>query len=180
MSELLENFVVSIVNLKTGKHNYDFLCDTSFFEEYDYSLVKAGNIVCSLEIEKQREVLFILNFFIKGTIQLACDTCLEIGDYPIEERHRMILKLVDNSSLNEKSIDEDLILLPLDTHSFDSKPFFYEMITLSVPMKVSCELINEDCNPEMLKFLAGEKSKLDDDDNNDSNDPRWDILNKLK
>lgn len=179
MTELLDSFVVSIVNLKLGKHTYDFNCDEAFFKEYNYSLVKSGNLKCRLELEKQREILFTLALFVEGTLELACDTCLDLGNYPINEKYNLILKLVDSSQLENNKVGDDLIVMPIDTHQIDLKPFFFEMITLSIPMKVTCELINKECNPEMLKYLLN-KSADSADKTNDSNDPRWDILNKLK
>ena len=69
----LRDFLIPFTGLKLGKHQFEFIINDTFFDEFEYSLVKKANLVCQVEMEKQ-ETMLILNFQISGTIDASCDS----------------------------------------------------------------------------------------------------------
>ena len=62
----LKQFSVPFTGLKIGKHQFDFEIDNSFFDAFEYSLLKKGNLKAEVELDKQ-ETMLILHFHIQGT-----------------------------------------------------------------------------------------------------------------
>src|SRR5207244_6811862 len=89
----LKEYSINFGNLKIGKHLYDFEVDDSFFEEFEFSLVKHGKADVRLMIDKQKETFLIFTFDIKGGLNLDCDRCLDEFEMPFESQNRLIVKL---------------------------------------------------------------------------------------
>jgi uncharacterized metal-binding protein YceD (DUF177 family) len=168
----LREYVINFGNLKPGTHDYSFSVNEDFFSEFEYSLVKKGEIEVQLVLEKQKETLLILNFELKGYIVLECDRCLDEYEYPIDSKHRILVKL----DTKETESEDDLIFLPIDAYELDVRPLIYEFINLSLPLKKTCEEVGKTCNPKMLDYL----DHINDKGDSDSIDPRWEELKRIK
>ncbi|HEX8547167.1 MAG TPA: DUF177 domain-containing protein, partial [Cytophagaceae bacterium] len=104
----LQEYKIPFTGLKTGKHQFDFDIDESFFAEFEYSLVKNGKLSVEMEMDKQ-ETMLILQFKIKGEIFSNCDFCL--SDFPtkVKVNERQIVKFSDDENL-EDNTDEIIVL----------------------------------------------------------------------
>lgn len=171
----LRKYTIPFSGLKLGKHRFDFDVDDSFFEEFEYSLVKKAKLVCNVELDKQ-ETMMILNFEINGWIELTCDRCLNEYQQPINVREQQIVKF------SEEDIDEDdeIITLGKNDHEIDISGLIYEYVTVAVPFIASCsgDESTDKCNKEMLDKLNALSGS--DDDKNEAPDPRWDALKNIK
>lgn len=161
-----------ISGLKEGRHYYEFEIDKEFFNKIEESEVKDGSLTATIEADK-RSSHIDLEIRIKGEVFISCDRCLEIFSYPVNCENRLLIKMGRTSDES----DPDIITLPAEEGEYDLSQYFYEYITLSLPIK----RVHPDdkdgkptCDPEMLKKLqehiVNEES---------SNDPRWDELKKL-
>ena len=169
----LREYIINFGNLKVGSHEYDFDVDDKFFEAFEYSLVKSGNVKVKIVLEKQRETFFTLNFILEGHIDLECDRCLDIFPYPVESKHRILVKLDGK----ETESNDELIFLAPDIYEINVSSIIYEFINLSLPLRHVCESVDKDCNPVMLEKL---KQWSREEETEEVKDPRWEALKNLK
>jgi uncharacterized metal-binding protein YceD (DUF177 family) len=171
----LKQYSIPFTGLKIGQHQFNFDVDGRFFDEFEYSLVKNGLLSVSLLLEK-RETLMVLNFHIKGKIELSCDKCLAGFPYEIDTEDRLIAKFTESDDLADS---EEVIIITKNESEVDVSSFIYEMINLSAPYISICEDPGNtsSCDLEMLKKideLSAEKGE------GEQQDPRWDILKNIR
>jgi uncharacterized metal-binding protein YceD (DUF177 family) len=165
-------FKIPISGLKDGHHFYDFEIGKIFFEEFEESEIKEGNLSVRVELDK-RSSHFDLIIKITGEVRICCDKCLEMFFHPVECENRLLIKFGDKWD----DSDPDIIIVPADENDLDIKQYLYEFIHLALPIKrihPTDATGTSSCDPEMLKklnqYIVNE---------NKVNDPRWDELKKL-
>ncbi|SDM87553.1 Uncharacterized metal-binding protein YceD, DUF177 family [Pedobacter steynii] len=174
----LKQFSIPFTGLKIGKHQFDFDVDNSFFDAFEYSLVKKGNLKVDIELDKQ-ETMLILQFHIKGTIVLDCDKCLSEFNAPIEVQERQIVKFAEDEL---ESDDLEIIVLSKKESELDVALPIYELINVSVPYIKICEQDGDGqkCDQEMIERLERLSAGTQEEEENNDDDPRWAALKKLK
>jgi len=138
-------FVIPFVGLKVGHHLFDFSLTDSFFEDVDYATIAGGTIQVNLDLEK-KETMMIGNFSCSGTIQASCYRCNEQVNMPIEASFKLIFKLG-----NDHSDDESLVILPPHAYQIDVKPYIYELIVVSLPLRIVHT--EQECDSEAIEAL---------------------------
>lgn len=169
----LRTYSIPFTGLKLGKHVFDYDITDSFFDDYEYSLVKKANLKCEVELDRQ-ETMLILSFHITGDIGLSCDRCLAEFPGTVNIREQQIAKF------SEEEIDEneEIITLGKNDHEINIAGLIYEYINVAVPFYSVCsdEGNTPYCDKEMLKEI----SKLSvNNEQNEQEDPRWDELKKI-
>jgi uncharacterized protein len=174
----LKQFSIPFTGLKIGKHQFDFEVDNSFFEAFEYSLVKKGNLKAEVELDKQ-ETMLLLQIHIKGTIVLDCDKCLAEFEAPINVQERQIVKFAEDEL---ESDDLEIITLSKKESELDVSDLIYQFITVSVPYIKVCEENGEGqkCDQEMIARLESLAVGSQEEEQQQSDDPRWAALKKLK
>ena len=170
----LRTYDIPFTGLKLGKHVFEYDITDSFFDDFEYSLVKKANLKCEVELDKQ-ETMIILNFHITGAVDLNCDRCLAAFPHPVDIREQQIAKFSDE----EIDEDEEIITLGKNDHEINIAGLIYEYINVAVPFYSVCgdEGNTPYCDKEMLKDL----NKLSvNNEQTGQNDPRWDALKKFK
>ena len=173
----LKQYKIPFSGLTTGKHNFEFEIDKSFFDCYEHSIVKNGNLKVEVELGKQ-ETILILNIHIAGDIELTCDVCLSEFMAPVEVNERMLIKFSEDDWTNET---EEVILLSKTDYEVNIADLLYEYINLAVPYYIKCETQgkNISCDPEMLaKFLPEDTDE--EQTEQETIDPRWEALKNIK
>ena len=171
----LRTYAIPFTGLKLGKHAFEYAVNDSFFDDFDYSLVKKADLQCTVDLDKQ-ETMLILNFHITGNIQLTCDKCL--ADYPqhVDIREQQIAKF------SEEVIDEDeeVITLTKNDHEINIAGLIYEYINVAVPFIATCG--NEGNTPYCDKDMLDRLNQLSagDEETGQQTDPRWDALKNIK
>jgi len=171
----LKQFSIPFTGLKLGKHQFEFDIDKRFFDAFEYSLVKDGNLKVKLELDKQ-ETMLLLNFQIEGTLQLNCDTCLAEFAQPITVKERQIVKFAEEEL---ESDDLEIMTLSKKESEIDVSSLIYEYITIAVPYVNKCEQAGQSCDQEMLSTLS-KLASSDTEEEEKNDDPRWAALKKLK
>ncbi len=166
----LQEYSLPIDGLRTGIHEFGFEVDRSFFDAFENSAIEESNIEVQLTLEK-RPNLFVLNFYVHGTIQTECDRCLEVFDLPIEGSHELMVKYAA-----EASEEMEVIYIQPETRVLNVARFVYEFIHLSVPMAKTHDVAGEECNPEILAFLEGQE--FSDEPENEEPNPIWEALRR--
>ncbi len=174
----LKQFSIVFTGLKIGKHQFEYKIEKSFFDEFDYSPIKIGELNVDLAFNKQ-ETMFVLDFLIKGNVRLTCDRCNDEFDYPIHSDEKLIFKLGEEEFENS----DDVIVLTHQEHQINVASYIYEFIVLSIPfVHIHPDLENGDsgCNKEALAILK--KLSIDEKASNPEviEDPRWEALKKLR
>jgi uncharacterized protein len=170
----LRNYSIPFTGLALGKHHFEYDITDSFFDEFEYSLVKKADLKCIVELEKQ-ETMLILNFHIKGAVNANCDKCLAQYPQQLDIHEQQIAKFSD-TAVDE---DEEIIALGKNDHEVMLAGLIYEYITVAVPFIKTCgnEGNTPYCDKEMLDSLA----KLSvNNEQDEQTDPRWNALRNIK
>lgn len=167
----LKEFLISFSGLKEGKHTFNLKAEDAFFDYFEYSEIKHGSVAVDVFLHKHSTFLE-LDLSIKGEIETMCDRCTGNFLQKIIEERRVVVKF------GEEFLDDgdELIILPPSENDLDISGLVYESIVLSVPSK----RIHPEgqCNEETLQVLKD--IGVDEIIEESENDPRWDVLKKLK
>lgn len=171
----LKQYSIPFTGLKIGHYQFDYDLDRSFFDEFEYSLIKDGRLKVNLDLEKQ-ETLMVLNLRVEGEIQLNCDKCLAGFPSQISASDRLIAKFSENEDLGDS---EEVLIIKKNEVEIDISSFIYEVITLASPYVSVCDEPGKlsFCDQDMLNKL---NEFLVEQDKNEITDPRWDILKNIK
>ncbi|RLD88398.1 MAG: DUF177 domain-containing protein [Bacteroidetes bacterium] len=164
------DFEIPFKGLGLGTHLFNFEIGDSFFKNLSYSEIAKGKIMAEVELIKESTML-ILNFTLKGYVDLVCDRCLEQYVQPLEGSFKLIVKFGEKS----EEVSDEIIIIPFEQTAFDLTHYFYEYIVLLLPLKhvhPDDEEGNSTCNVEMLKQI--------DDYSKKESDPRWAALKDIK
>ncbi|MFT6854489.1 MAG: hypothetical protein ACJA0X_000453 [Cyclobacteriaceae bacterium] len=169
-SKVRKSFEINIFNLGDKMHEFDFAIPESFFEDFEFAIIERGSGSCHLDLHKT-ETMMTLNFIINVSVELICDRSLKSFDYAIQTEEEAIIKFGDSDYM----LSEDVTVLRNDAPSINVMDYIYEFISLAVPMKK----LHPDLEGEDLPDLIY-SSEIEDDSNEESGDPRWEALKKLK
>lgn len=170
---LLHSFDINFVGLNNGVTEYTYQLDDAFFEFYEYSLVKKGNLEVKLSFDK-KDGFFTLEFDIQGTVELLCDRCVDNFDYTVKTVEQQLVKIEEEPN---DEVDDWIVLGKNDFH-INVAPLIYEFTMLALPLiniHPDKEDGSEGCNPETIRLLK----KLSINEEQPTSDPRWDALKKL-
>jgi uncharacterized metal-binding protein YceD (DUF177 family) len=174
--KFLKQYRIPFTGLKNNRHEFDFQIDKRFFDEFEYSIVKDGELKVIVELDKQ-ETMMILNFNIEGSIMLNCNLCL--NNYPEKTiiNERIIVKFEETDDINQTT--EEILVLSKSEYELDIAPLLYEYINLAVPINSRCDNPGKEsfCDKEMISKIESLNST---EKTAEQNDPRWDILKKIK
>jgi uncharacterized metal-binding protein YceD (DUF177 family) len=166
----MKNFVIPFSGLKVGNHPYTFEIEDKFFEHFEYSEIKKGQVHVNCILEKQVRMM-VFHFELKGEVRVTCDRCG--GDFfqPVEGNQQLIVKY----GADHVEESEDILVITEKEHELDISQFLYEYVHLLLPFKKvhgTDENGNSMCDPEVTRYIteSGEHPA----------DPRWEVLRKLK
>jgi len=192
------DFIIPFIGLKIGMHIFEFEVNDAFFESMDYSIIHQGNVKAGLELDK-KETMMIARFWVKGTVSTNCDRCNTPLDLSISGEYKLVYKFG-----TEEAEDESLVVLHPDEYQLDVKDAIYELITVSLPVRVLHA--PGECDEEMWALLQQytvnpgpdeddedewdeddedfDDEDFDDEDDSDDDDdgpidPKWSALKNL-
>jgi uncharacterized metal-binding protein YceD (DUF177 family) len=167
---VLAPYGIAFEGLKDGETAFSYEIGPDFFEMFAGSLVSKADVFVHLTFDKKPS-LFVLNFFIDGSITTECDRCLELFEMPVQGRYRLVVKTKDELT---ESDDPDVLFIRPSDHEINVAQYIYEYINLSVPMQKTCDLSadGKKCDPAVLARLG-----ITHEDS--GSDPRWDHLKDL-
>ena len=174
----LKQYKIPFSGLASGKHDFEFEVSDKFFDCFEHSLVKKGNLLANVSLQKQENML-IVNFDIKGEIKLNCDVCLAEFDSPIHFQERVIVKFIEEEWDNET---DEVIVLNKSDYELDISNLLYEYINVQVPYYAKCTEQGENitCDPEMLSKITGSIDEESSESEEEQIDPRWAALKNIK
>jgi len=172
----LSKYEIAFKGLKEGNHQFDFELDDKFFDKFDNSEVKKGSLKGKVILTKQ-STLMILEFAVKGTVELMCDRCLDQYNQKINNNSKLFVKF----GLEEEELSDDVIVVSFEDHQINVAQFLYELVILGLPIKHVHPNKNGKsiCDPEMIKKLGEYLVDEDSEQIEEPVDERWNELKKL-
>jgi len=177
----IRKYEIQIFKLSNGPHEFKFHLDDEFFDLFDNELVSKGNLTANVSLRKS-ETMIQASFRILGSIELECDRSLDLFDFPIDLKNPFIYKL-GNENIE---LSEEVAVIPRDSQKLNVASIMFEFIGLEIPMKrlhprfLEEENENEDEDVLMIYSSESNERKSNDQENEDTIDPRWALLKKLK
>ena len=162
---MINEFIIPLNGLATGKNEFSWKVGKEFFENFDNSEILDAEIDVQVTVEKSgRYVGVDCEAF--GDVVVECDRCLEELELPVDVEILLSVKYGDEESSEEPHPGErEVIFIPETEAELDMSQIIYDYVCLSLPL----QRVHEDgeCNPEAMKCLAGEEvAEVQDDANN--------------
>ncbi len=167
----LDAYIIPFSGLKGGKHEFRFIVDSLFFEQFEYSLMKEGTLTVDVILERSERMLDF-TFVIKGIMVCPCDRCGDPAEIRVDGRERLLVKIGDGYPEENDSI----ITIPDTVSRFDISPHIYDYINLMIPSRrVHADTPDglPGCNADVLKILEELST-------GPTTDPRWEILKEIQ
>ncbi|GHU64119.1 hypothetical protein FACS1894123_08300 [Bacteroidia bacterium] len=183
---------IDLKGMQTDILEYEYLLDNQFFTNIGGEDVQKGKVNVRLKVTKVRDV-FNFDFDLKGTVVVTCDRCLDDMDFPFETTSRLIVKL--GKDYSEES--DEIVVIPESEGVINFAWFLYEFIVLAIPIK-HVHPVGK-CNKQMTAKLKKHSVKsgdsedefdaegtpdvfISDDDEfeEETPDPRWNALKKVR
>ena len=168
------NYDIAFSGLKTGKHDFKFEIDQEFFDLFETEQ-EFFNPEISVDVHLDKHTTF-LEFFINvsGTVQLICD----ISTDEFSENIMNALKILVKFGEEYDDSNEDIITIPQKDSDFNIANLIYEPVVLSIPMKKVAPSVRD--NDEYENLLEKYSPKPIEEEEEQSTDPRWEALKKLR
>jgi uncharacterized metal-binding protein YceD (DUF177 family) len=182
--DLFREYSIPFIGLKEGRNVFKFDIDDQFFKRFESeSSEEFTGAKVQVEMVLDKKLGFLtLDFLIEGTIGVVCDRCGNEFNQELLDEHRVYVKFSDNAAELEE--EEDVIYLQMGDSHLNVAKLLYEFILLSVPVQKICppkENGESGCNENVIKLLGNTPPEKGDDNNDeDTTDPRWSALKKLK
>lgn len=167
------SYIIQFKGLAIGTHAYQYEIQDEFFNLFENSEIEKGSLKLDFVLHKKSNFMEF-EFDLSGTINIACDRCLDLYDQEIDYNGKIVVKFGDS---NEELSDE-MIVLHKDEYQIDLKDYIFELISLNVPLKKvhpNDKEGNSTCNQEMIDKIEKYSSK----EESTKIDSRWDKLNDL-
>jgi uncharacterized protein len=172
----LSKYEIAFKGLKEGDHQFEFELDDAFFDKFENSEVKKGSLVAKVLLTKQ-STLLILEFTVKGYVELMCDRCLDQYNQKINNKNKLFVKF----GLEEEEMSDDVIVISFEDHQINVAQYLFELVILGLPIKHvhPNKKGKSTCDPEMIKKLDEYLVNDDSDVEEEPVDDRWNELKKL-
>ena len=169
-----KEFSIPFAGLKTGKHEFEFSIDNTFFEDFDYNEFNDAQIGVVVTMNRLSTMLE-LEIKGKGTVNLNCDLTSEPFDQHIEALLDLVVKF--GEEFNDE--DDEILVIPHGEHQVNIAQYVYEILVLAIPQKrIHPGVLDGSLQSDILKKL--EELKPRETRKSEETDPRWDALKDLK
>lgn len=172
-------YSLNLAQLSLGKEEESFELNRSFFEHFDFGLSQNGQVQATLQLHRYEHHIDVM-YFLKGTVEVACDRCLEPYLQPIDSSHRLIYSF----DPDQKFEDTEVIQVKDDLAPLLVAQELYDFTQVSLPLRRVPEPEVHLCDPKILEVLGidadGNRIETQKEDGEDEIDPRWAALKKLK
>lgn len=168
-----EKHILKFSGLKDGLHEFSYSLNEDFFKNFNYNDFNSGKFNIKVSLNKKPTILE-LRFTSIGVIDINCSISNESFDHKLTSK----LDLVVNFGENYDDTNDELLVLPFGSHSIELDQYLYEMIVLSIPLKlvhpgVKDGTLNSEIINRLKEFDINQEKSI-------NFDPRWNKLKELK
>ncbi|MBK8615255.1 MAG: DUF177 domain-containing protein [Flavobacteriales bacterium] len=160
---------IAFTGLKDGEHRFTYELDNAFFVATEQEDYVGGKVHVDVTMDKSQHML-VCKIHVDGTVQVHCDHCNALMDFPVKGDQRQIFTLTGDE--NEEG-DEELVPLDAQAHEVNLTHYFFECITLHMPARRVHP--QGQCDPEVDQALSQFTVEHEPEP-----DPRWEALKALK
>ncbi len=174
----LKPYEINFVGLSDGNHPYFFDIGEDFFSCFEESEITHGKVKVELMLEKKSNML-VLDFKIKGKVEVVCDRCLENYHETLNLAKTLYVKF---GNAHEEQT-EDIISIPESEIHVDVSHFIYEFLHLGLPLKRVHSTDPEKgagCDPGIIQKLEEHHGENKGTRKISETDGAWQELRKLK
>lgn len=171
----LSQYNIPFHGLNAEKHIYDFVVESEFFDFFENSQIKSGEIKVTVSLFK-RITSLSLSISLTGVVQVTCDRCLELYAQRIEFKDDLIVEFSDKTDFDT---NKDFVFLDRSESEINISQFIYEFAHFALPFKRMHPVDsdgNSTCNNEMLDILDKHAVEV----NEEIVDSRWEKLLEIK
>lgn len=162
---------IKFTNYKDGIHKFDF--ETNY-EELGFEEKSIDNVLLNCEMDKSSSQI-VISCDVKFVAKQVCDRCAVEFDEKLNTSFKNIYFL-SHSHGDDREDESGIYYLSPEEDKIDLSPDTRENILLAIPMKVLCK---EDCKG-LCPICGIDKNKETCDCKDESSNPVWDSLLKLK
>lgn len=169
-------YVINLKGLKGGLQEIDFDITNAFFQAFENSPVKKGQVSVQLDIDK-RSSHFLLDFQVNGTVKSDCDRCLDEIDLPIRGAFQFSIKYAE-----DRREEEEVIFILRSDDTYNISQLIYEVILLSMPFKKigpDCDLEDSPCADKLEQYF-GTEEEIETEEPETPPNNIWSELKNLK
>ena len=172
----LKEYNIQFVGLKLGKHHFDYNITKAFFDCFEYDEFNEVNVTAKLTLDK-KTTLMELSFQIEGWVNVNCDLTNEPYNQQVEGNFDLVVKF--GQDYNDEN--DAILIIPHAEYEICVAQYIYELIILSVPLKRIHPGVKDGTlkSEALAKLEELSPKQLDEKNNTDEVDPRWDKLKKL-
>jgi uncharacterized metal-binding protein YceD (DUF177 family) len=160
-------YSIPVQGLKTGIHHFRYTVDSAFFSCFEESPVGNAEVGFELVFDKRPDMI-VLDFSLKGHVEVECDRCTATINLPLEDERQLIVKYGEA----EEGEDDEVLFLSREAFEINIARYLYEFTVLALPITNTYDCENDQkppCNFEILKYLKT-------DENKDDSGSVWDAL----
>ncbi len=169
----LKEFDIPFIGLKEGSHKFEYHIDQKFFDTFNFDEFNSSNVNVKVNFVKKSTLLEI-NFTATGSVNVLCDLTNEPFDQEINGDFPLVVKF--GEEFNDEN--DEILIIPYDSHKVNVAQYIYELIVLAVPNKrIHPKVIEGTLENETLKKLRELEPK--ESKSVENTDPRWDKLKDL-
>ena len=172
-NSVLKSFEINLTRLENGIHHFQFELVPDFFKTFENNLVKEGFGSASMKMDKS-EAIIALNFMIKVNVILTCDLSLESYKESLICEKKHIVRF----GLTNEELSDEISVIEMGTQALDVSNYIYEYVSLEIPMKKVHPKLRDQKRAELV--YKDKTTSLNDQEQNDTMDPRWEVLKKIK
>jgi len=176
MMKPLKDFTIQFVGLREGKHCFEYQIDNKLFEHFEYEEFNDVKLDVKVDLNK-KSTLLEFHFKVSGIVNVNCDLTNE----PYNQDINNDFDLVVNFGNEYNNDNEEILILPHGEYEINIAQYIYELIILSVPFKrIHPGVTDGTLNSDILDKLEELSPKsLEEKEDNEDIDPRWNTLKKL-
>jgi uncharacterized protein len=174
-------YSVEVPKLQYGLNEAVFKVDSSFFAHFEFSPIQEGDLTVTATIDRSMTHLDA-KFHFQGEIMVECDRCLEPYPYPLDFQTRIVYSFDEELEFDT----DEVVLIEESTPTLFFAQDFYDFIVLQIPLRRVPPPEVHLCAPKVLELLglnpdgSPKESEPEAEEEEDTEDPRWQALKKLK
>lgn len=178
------DFKLPLKAMPAGSQEFSYHLDKQFFINMESSDVYDANLDVHLAVNNRGGV-YELEFTVTGNVTLICDRCLDNLEQEIDTDYHITVKYGD--CYNDDS--DEVLEIPESDNYLNVAYIIYDTVELAIPLKHvhapgKCNrAMSAKLNKHRALIASEEDAESADeliDDTEESIDPRWNELKKLK
>ena len=172
-TNVLKSFEINLARLENGTHHFQFELVPDFFETFENNLVEEGYGKASLIMDKS-ESMMALNFTIEVDVLLICDVSSESYRESLTCQKKHIVKF----GLTNEELSDEISTIDMGMQILNVSGYIYEFVSLEIPMKKVHPRLRGQERADLV--YKDETPSLNDQEQENKIDPRWEVLKKIK